>query len=157
MLGLACHTARNAITAKPTSMIASAVHFGTPGSSWLPDSRSERTNTQLAQAKHVETAANPAAAAIFAGPRHDSGSIALDDNASNRSDRDASIPPSIPIHRVSCCTMTADPGIPGQRNCRATISITGSAVISDSARIEKESSKSCRGVAGPDFSGIGAP
>src|SRR3981081_2413074 len=30
--GLACHTARSAITANPISMIDSAVHLGTPGS-----------------------------------------------------------------------------------------------------------------------------
>src|SRR5207245_899601 len=45
--GLACKTARSAITPKPTSMMASAVHLGTPGSSSLPDSRSVLTNTQL--------------------------------------------------------------------------------------------------------------
>ena len=38
------------------SMMASAVHFGTPGSRSLPDSRSVLTNTQLAQARQVETA-----------------------------------------------------------------------------------------------------
>src|SRR5579872_217601 len=90
-LGLACQTARSAMTPNPTSMIESATHLGTPGSNWLPDSRSERTNTQLAQARQVETAANPAAAAIFAGPRQDSGSSDMEDNASSRSDRDASM------------------------------------------------------------------
>ncbi len=47
-LGLACHTARSAMTAKPTSMMASAIHLGTPGSNWLLAWRSARTNTQLA-------------------------------------------------------------------------------------------------------------
>ncbi len=65
------------------------------------------------------------------------------------------MPPSMPIHKVSCCTTTADPGIPGQRNWRDTISITGSTVISDRARIENESSKICSGVAGAAFSGGG--
>src|SRR5271155_3574049 len=78
--GLACHTPRSAITANPTSMMASAVHFGTPGSSSLPDSRSDRTNTQLAHARQVDTAASAAPAATFAPGRQDSGSIALDDN-----------------------------------------------------------------------------
>jgi hypothetical protein len=37
--------------------------------------------------------------------------------------------------------MTAEPGMPDQRNRRETISMTGSAVIKERARMEKESSK----------------
>ena len=100
------------------------------------------TKTQLAQARQVETAASIAPERILEGPSQDSGSIALDDNPSRRSERDASMPPSIPIQSVSCWTTTADPGMPEKRNSRATISITGRAVIKDSDRMENESSKS---------------
>src|SRR5229473_302382 len=57
-LELACHTARNAITANPASMIDSATHFGTPGNRSLPAWYSDRTNTKLAHARHDETAAS---------------------------------------------------------------------------------------------------
>src|SRR5438477_2826734 len=93
---------------------------------------------------------------ILAGPRHESGRKLLDERPSRRSERDASMPPSIPIHKVSCCTTTADPGIPFQRNVRDTISITGRTVINDSARIEKTSSKNCSGVLRTGVSGAGA-
>jgi hypothetical protein len=38
--------------------------------------------------------------------------------------------------------MTAEPGMPDQRNWREIISMTGRAVIRESARMENESSKS---------------
>ncbi len=89
----------------------------------------------------METAASAPLQKIFAGAIQDSGRKLEEERPSRRPDREASMPPSIPIHSVSCCTITAEPGMPDQRNIRAIISITGSAVIRESARMENESSK----------------
>ena len=61
---------------------------------------------------------------------HRSGRKVLAESARSWLDRAAKAAPMNAIQSVRCCTITVEPGMPGSRHCRETISVMGSSDIS---------------------------